>query len=137
MDIQNLKYNRELMKTKSRLEKELRMVNDEVVVNQESCNHIKVCIGWIGLFIHGTSINKCLLCSKDYPESKFPVIEAYDYKKEEYDQGQLLQSRDNRFDDIQQLAINILNENPLVTEEELIIKLNEIIEEDKNKVLIK
>ena len=42
MDIQNIKYNSELMKTKSRLEKELRMVNRELATQRDECEHIRV-----------------------------------------------------------------------------------------------
>lgn len=134
MDIQNLKYNRELIKTKSRLEKELEMVNDKIKTKQESCNHIKVCIGWNGPFLYrDTSIDLCLLCCEDDPNTKFRVIEAYDYKKEEYDHGQLSSYREKRFEDLQQLTMNIMTENPSITEEQLIEKLNIIIEEDKIK----
>ena len=136
MNIQNLKYNKELMKTKSRLEKELKMVNTELANKQNTCNHIRVCIGWDGPYLYrDSSINLCLICGEYDPDSKYKSIEAYNYKKEEYSHGELKSYRQRRFQDIQQLTISIMTENPQITKEELIEKLNIIIKKDEEKNL--
>lgn len=134
MDIKKIKYNQELIKNKIRLEKELKMVNQEIEDNQDKCNHIKVCIGWDGSFLYrDSSINLCLICGEKDPVSKYKTLQAYDYKKEYYSHGEMKTYREKRFIEIQQLALNIITEQEDITEEELIQKLNNIIEEDTEK----
>lgn len=68
MDIQKIKYNRELMKTKIRLKKELNMVEKEIEESQDSCNHVRVCLGWNGPFQYrDTNFIQYLLCSEVDP----------------------------------------------------------------------
>jgi len=137
MDVNNLKYNVELMKTKSRLEKELNMINREVDTSQRSCNHISTCLGWSGPFQYrDTSIHLCLLCGEYDPDTKYKIINATNYKRTLYGHGDYKSERDKRLLELQTLAIEIMSENPSITEEELIERLDtsikrEIEETDK------
>lgn len=131
MDIQNFKYNVELMKTKTRLEKELKMVRKEIEDRQEKCNHINVCLGWVGRFQYrDTSINECLLCGESCPYSIYKTVNATNYKKEMYGHGQQEKDRESRMTEIREIAIDIIKYNPEITEKKLVEKLNQIIEKD-------
>lgn len=134
MDILNLKYNKELMKTKSRLEKELKMISEEIEKSQESCNHIKVCLGWNGPYQYrDTSIHLCLLCRDYDPDTKYKTVDATNYKKLQYSHGEFERDREERLLELQELTMNMMMENPSTTEEEIVEKLNEIIQEDVRK----
>ena len=134
MDIQNLKYNVELIKTKTRLEKELKMVKSEITDSQEKCNHIRVCLGWNGRFQYrDTSINECLLCGDIDPYSIYETIDATKYKKNIYGHGQQEKDRESRMSELRELAIGIIQYNPTITEIKLIEKINQIIEKDQEQ----
>ena len=131
MDIQNFKYNRELMRTKSRLEKEVKMVSKEIENSQEKCNHIRVCLGYDGPFQYrDTSIHLCLLCQEYDPDTRYKTVDATDYKKPIYGHGELKSDREERLLELQTLTMNIMSENPSITEEELIETLNKTIQKD-------
>lgn len=134
MDIQRIKYNRELIKNKIRLKKELNMVEKEIEESQDSCNHIRICLGWNGPYQYrDTSITQCLWCSEVDPRSLYNVIDATNYKSSLYSHGQYSSVREKRFSEIQELAMNMLIENPKITEEEIVTRLNEIIKKDEEK----
>lgn len=137
MDIQKIKYNRELIKNKIRLKKELNMVEKEIEESQDSCNHIRVCLGWNGSFQYrDTSIIQCLWCSEIDLRSLYNVIDATNYKSSLYGHGQYSSDREKRLLEIQKLAINMLMENPKLTEEEMVTRLNNIMKEDEEKIKI-
>lgn len=134
MDIQKIKYNQELIKNKIRLQKELNMVEKELDKSQQSCDHIRICLGWNGPYQYrDTSIFKCLLCSEREPESHYNVVDATNYKKFQYSHGEFIDDRKKRFSELQELAMNMIIENPSITEEELVKKLNDLIKEDEAK----
>lgn len=110
MDVQNLKYNRELMKTKTRLEKELNMVNQEIKSQQENCSHIRVLIGQDNL---GNFYNECLLCRfKQLPwRLQFPTIVAHKFKYEVYENGETEELRNGRMEEIRSLYLTYITEN--------------------------
>ena len=134
MDIKMIKYNHELLKHNIRLEKELSMVIREIVIQQEACNHIKVCIGWNGPYQdRDTSFYTCLFCQKDDPDSQYRMIDATNYRKLKYSHGEFEMAREKRLLDIQSLALEIMRENPKIIETELVEKLNKIIAEEELK----
>ncbi len=134
MDIKRIKYSHELLKHNIRLEKELSMVIREIVIQQEACNHIKVCLGWNGPYQdRDTSFHTCLFCQKDDPDSQYRTIDATNYRKLKYSHGENEMIREKRLLDIQSLALDIMRENPKITETELVEKLNKIIAEEELK----
>lgn len=129
MDVKRIKYNSELLKNKIRLQKELEMVNKEITKNQIQCKHINVCIGWCGPYLYrDTSINRCLLCGEDDPIEYEYNLEAQNYKKEKYSHGQLKEDRNKRFEELQNLVLEIMTNEPNIKEEELVKKLEFKIE---------
>jgi len=140
MDIQNFKYNKVLMETKSRLEREIKMVSKEIENSQKSCNHISVCLGYDGQIQYkDTSIHLCLLCRKHNPNTQYKIVDATDYKKPIYGHGELKSDREERLLELQTLTMNIALENPSITEEELIESLNKTIQKniEENKKIEK
>ena len=134
MDIQHLKYSNELIKTQIRLVKEMNIINQELANQQESCNHIRVCLGWDGPYQYrDTSIFNCLLCWDIDPHNNYKTVDATDYKKIQYSHGEHRRYREGRLLDLHDLALSIIVENPSITEEELIEKLNNIIQSDIEK----
>lgn len=124
----NINYNLLLSQRKNMLKKEINRIDSELELQQDVCDHIKVCIGWDSPFLYrDTSICKCLLCGENEPDSRYPLIEAYDYKKEIYSHGELSSYRENRFIDLQDLAINILNRKPDLSMIQLVEIMSDII----------
>lgn len=131
----SINYNLLLSQRKNMLKKEIDRIDSELEFQQDVCDHIKVCIGWDGPFLYrDTSICKCLLCGKNEPDSRYPLIEAYDYKKEIYCHGELSSYRENRFIELQNLAINILNRKPDLSITQLVEIMSDIV---KNPVASK
>ncbi len=131
----SINYNLLLSQRKNMLKKEIDRIDSELEFQQDVCDHIKVCIGWDGPFLYrDTSICKCLLCGKNEPDSRYPLIEAYDYKKEIYCHGELSSYRENRFIELQNLAINILNRKPGLSITQLVEIMSDIV---KNPVASK
>lgn len=140
MDIQNLKYNRDLMKAKSRLEKELNMVNSELEKQQPNCKHIRIILGTEKDFLNReTHHAKCMFCGKTGFDYRANEIDAITYKRPIYHDGSVESDREGRLTDIQNLCIEYVTEKSYLTEEclyELLIKA--IMEdEEKNKELEK
>lgn len=132
MDIKRIKYNYELLKNKVRLQKELEMVNTEIEKRQSSCNHINVCIGWNGPFLYrDTSINRCLLCGENDPIEYEDCLEAQDYKKEKYSHGELESYREKRFEELQNLTLDIIKNKPEINQKELVKKIKTKIENNE------
>ena len=132
MDIENIKYNQDLMSKKSKLERDLEKVNQFISEQQSSCDHISVCLGWNGQFqCRDTSICKCLLCYDFDPKSKYKLVDATNYKRMKYSHGEYKRDREERLSELEKLVIKLLTENPNLTEEELVTSLNNIIKEDE------
>ena len=132
MDVQKIKYSHELFKNKIRLEKEIKMVDNELWYQQHDCKHLPVLIG----YTTGNMYIKCLLCSKTLSTDylKFS-LDATRYKSNELvgrDQHEIL---DSRFTMLQERVISYLQENPELTKEQLIEKLTG--DKTKNKQLKK
>lgn len=125
----SINYNLLLSQRKNMLKKEIDRIDSELKLQQDVCDHIKVCIGWDGPFLYrDTSICKCLICGKNEPDSRYPLIEAYDYKKEIYSHGELSSYRENRFIELQNLTINILNRKPDLSMVQLVEIISDIIQ---------
>lgn len=125
----SINYNLLLSQRKNMLKKEIDRIDSELKLQQDVCDHIKVCIGWNGPFLYrDTSICKCLICGENEPDSRYPLIEAYDYKKEIYSHGELSSYRENRFIELQNLAINILNRKPDLSMAQLVEIISDIIQ---------
>lgn len=131
----NINYNLLLSQRRNMLKKEIDRIDSELKLQQEDCDHIRVCIGWNGPYLYrDTSICKCLLCGENEPDSRYPLIEAYDYKKEIYSHGEISSYRENRFIELQNLAINILNRKPDLSMDQLVEIMSDIV---KNPVASK
>lgn len=132
MDIENIKYNQELMHKKIRLENDLEKVNEFIGEQQSSCNHIRVCLGWCGPFQYrDTSIHQCLLCYEFDPESEYKLVDATNYKKIKYSHGETRRYREEKLAELEKLVIKLLTDSPNLTEEELITSLNNIIKQEE------
>lgn len=131
MDISNLKYNRELIKKKNRLEKELKMINKEIENQQENCDHIWV---YFGKSNNDNSRYRCVLCNLDWNSKesvtvKFPYINVSLYKSSllsEYDEEKC-------FDKIQEQFVKTLIEDSELTQYEIIDRINKYLEEESVK----
>lgn len=123
-----IQYNYSLLKEKEYLERRLVEVNKGIYHIQNECDHIKVCIGWNGPYLYrDTSICKCLLCGEDEPESKYPVIEAYDYRSDLFSHGEIASYRKERMIELQNLAMSIISKKEDITVEQLVEIMRDII----------
>lgn len=143
MDIKKIKYNHELLKNKIRLEKEIKMVDNELWDQQFDCKHLPVLIGYTSrsaIYCDNGNYIKCLLCGKtlstDYLKSSLNAISYKNNELDGIDQHEIL---DSRFTMLQEKVISYLKEDQELTEEQLIEKINYEITKDKikHKQLIK
>lgn len=132
--IKSINYNRELLENKIKLKKEfdekIKKIDDEIMTQKENCNHISVCLGWAGVFPYLEMKHQCLICRTDEPSTKYEVIKADFNPKDKYYDSQSEKSRNERLNEIQELAINLMSQDPFLTEEELIANLNKIIQKN-------
>lgn len=129
------KYNQSLDQRKEQLLSELEEVNKQIKEQQKECDHISVCIGWCGLYLYRDSAyHKCLICGENSPESRYPIIEAQNYKREIYSHGEEFNDRKDRFIELQNLAIYILNRKPDLSMTQLVEIMSNIV---KDELMIK
>ena len=130
-----IKYNQSLDQRKEQLLSELEEVNKQIKEQQKDCDHISVCIGWCGLhFYRDSAYHKCLICGENSPESRYPIIEAQNYKREIYSHGEEFKDRKDRFIELQNLAIYILNRKPDLSMKQLVEIISNIV---KDELMIK
>jgi len=130
-----IKYNQSLDQRKEQLLSELEEVNKQIKEQQKECDHISVCIGWCGLHLYRDSAyHKCLICGENSPESRYPIIEAQNYKREIYSHGEEFKDRKDRFIELQNLAIYILNRKPDLSMKQLVEIISNIV---KDELMIK
>lgn len=130
-----IKYNQSLDQRKEQLLSELEEVNKQIKEQQKECDHIGVCIGWCGLYLYRDSAyHKCLICGENSPESRYPIIEAQNYKREIYSHGEEFNDRKDRFIELQNLAIYILNRKPDLSMTQLVEIMSNIV---KDELMIK
>ena len=130
-----IKYNQSLDQRKEQLLSELEEVNKQIKEQQKECDHISVCIGWCGLYLYRDSAyHKCLICGENSPESRYPIIEAQNYKREIYSHGEEFKDRKDRFIELQNLAIYILNRKPDLSMKQLVEIISNIV---KDELMIK
>lgn len=130
-----IKYNQSLDQRKEQLLSELEEVNKQIKEQQKECDHISVCIGWCGLHLYRDSAyHKCLICGENSPESRYPIIEAQNYKREIYSHGEEFKDRKDRFIELQNLVIYILNRKPDLSMKQLVEIISNIV---KDELMIK
>ncbi len=133
--IQKIKYHQELIKNKIRLEKELKFVNHLIEEEQDSCNHIRVLLGWVGSHPYRDTIkDMCLFCGEKGLDPYLPTIDATNYQKFKYSHGERESSRLQKLDDIRNLWIQYQTENQQLTDEELVDKVNNTIQENIEEI---
>lgn len=126
-----IKYNQSLDQRKEQLLSELEEVNKQIKEQQKECDHISVCIGWCGLYLYRDSAyHKCLICGENSPESRYPIIEAQNYKREIYSHGEEFNDRKDRFIELQNLAIYILNRKPDLSMTQLVEIISNIVKDE-------
>ena len=123
-----VKYIIGLEEEKAQLERKLALINGKINTQREACSHVSVDLGyskyrwWILLFIMWNGKKSwILLQSKIYMVHAEDYLPQYDIKDDE--------QRIAKFEHIQILAIGILKENPKMSNEELVSKLNNLIQE--------
>lgn len=126
-----IKCNQSLDQRKEQLLSELEEVNKQIKEQQKECDHISVCIGWCGLHLYKDSAyHKCLICGENSPESRYPIIEAQNYKREIYSHGEEFNDRKDRFIELQNLAIYILNRKPDLSMTQLVEMMSNIVKDE-------
>ncbi|MDE5586965.1 MAG: hypothetical protein K2I72_01180 [Bacilli bacterium] len=132
MDATNIKYNHELLNRKIELEKNLKGIKKEIERSQKSCNHIRVFFSLEGADIKpgDFKLEQCLFCGKqDLPDS-YPLINASTYRRRFKKTFGEKETIEKNIRILQELCIVLLKQNPDLTEEELIDKVEQEIEKD-------
>lgn len=132
--VDKIKYAMKLEEEKVNLERKLNSVNKKIKVQGDNCSHISVDLGYYGMYPSTGDEYCCLLCGKGknreyYYEPKY-MVHAEDYlpQYDITDDGQCIE----KFEHIQGLALEILKENPDMSNEELVSRLNTLIENSIN-----
>lgn len=129
--VDKVKYIMELEEQKAQLERKLAIINGKIDTEREGCSHVSVDLGYYGLYPSTGDEYCCLLCGKGkihdyYYDPRYMVhaeeyLPQYDIKDDE----QCLA----KFEHIQTLALGTLKENPEMSNEELVTRLNNLIQE--------
>lgn len=125
-----IKYIMDLEDRKSKLQRQISKISNEISEQKKSCSHISVDLGYYGLYPSTGDEYCCLLCGMGknreyYYEPKYMVhaenyLTQYDIK----DDSHCIE----KLEHIQILALGILRDNPDMSDEELVSKLNDLIE---------
>lgn len=140
MDVLNLKYNMGLLEKKAELERSLSFVKKEIQMQQEDCFHVEVVLGDRGYY--NSDYSQCLFCGKDLCNCSDIIrasIDASTYLRGRFGDGSRLKDRQERFLELQNLWISLVEENPTATEDDLFLLMREAVEKDEvqNKELEK
>lgn len=129
-DIKKIKYLRELEEQKNNLQRQIDLINQNIEDQRKSCLHLGVNLGYYAQYPSTMNKYRCLLCGAGRDDDFFYVSNSVDAEKylPQYDVRNKSEC-DIKFDNVQKLAIEILKENPNITREELILKLNDLIQE--------
>lgn len=129
--VDKIKYIIKLEEEKAKLERKLASVNECINVQKNTCSHVSVDLGYYGIYPSTGDEYCCLLCGMGknreyYYEPKYMVhaenyLPQYDIK----DNAQCLE----KFEHIQILALGILKDEPDISNEELVSRLNTLIED--------
>lgn len=127
MDIKRMKYNQELIKNKIRLEKQLKMVNKELAIQQDECNHIRVVLDCDGSYKYqriDNSIMYCLNCAADlsYVRQPSPIIDATFYNRG--------LNYLERLQNVRNVIIKIKESNPEISDKDLLERAQAQIDND-------
>lgn len=135
MDVQQIKFNQELIQNKIKLEKELKITKQEIKESQKKCDHILVRAGYYSPSLYqDTKVTECLFCRTEVMSAhNYPIIEATTYKRMIYGDGESNDDRNERIKCLQALWIKNMTDNKDATTEELVSKMREAIEEDEKK----
>ncbi len=130
-----LKYNEALLKNQIRLEKQLKMVKEEIEKQQKTCNHVKVILGFHGSYPYRDAVEEmCLFCGEKVLDSYLPCIDAVYYKKTRYSNGAMEEQRLGRLQEIRDLWLQYANQNPTLHEDEILEKVKEDVRSDQEKI---
>lgn len=129
--VDKVKYLIELEEEKAQLERKLAIINGKINTQRETCSHVSVDLGYYGLYPSTGDEYCCLLCgmgkNREYYYDPRYMVHAEDYlpQYDIKDDEQCIA----KFEHIQTLALGILKENPEMSNEELVSRLNNLIQE--------
>lgn len=126
-----IKYLQELKVQKEILERKLTPINKSIEKHQEMCSHININLGHCGIYPHTGDKYRCLICGKEKDDDFF-VSPQYTIHAENYLPEYDIKDEEQcnlKFDLIQTVALGLLKENPDMPREELVIRVNSLIEE--------
>lgn len=130
-NVEKIKYLRELETQKDELERKLVPITRNIQQEKNSCSHISVDLGCYGLYPSTGNKYRCLICGKGKSDEYFYETQYIVYAENYLPQYNIKneQECDIKFDHIQTLALGLLKENPDMSREELVNKLNNLIQE--------
>lgn len=129
--VDKVKYIIGLEEEKAQLERKLAIVNGKINTQREACSHVSVDLGYYGMYPSTGDEYCCLLCgmgkNREYYYDPKYMVHAEDYlpQYDIKDDEQCIA----KFEHIQTLALGVLKENPEMSNEELVSRLNNLIQE--------
>lgn len=131
-NVQRIEYIKQLESKKIQLEKDLAFLNKEIAFQKDNCPHISVNLGYYGYFPSTGDKYCCLICGAGKDKDDFFYEPKYIVHAEDYlthldikDEAQC----EEKFELIQTLALGIIKENPEMEREEIVSRLNNLIQE--------
>ena len=133
---EKIEYAMQLEEEKEELKRKLQKINEQIDENMKVCNHAIVVLGNKETRPHYGKTFCCLICKKyfaynEYPEIKYPSVDARCYLKNKYDDSDAIQ-RSKKFDIIRTIALGILKENNQMDSTNLCMTLDEMFKKSKN-----
>lgn len=132
MDVQKIRYNKELMYEKIRLQQQLDIVSKKMKEQQEDCNHVVVELNNYGYtpFTRFDVAYDCIICGKKdvYPIKR--LVDAREYLRDKYINNTCEEEREEKLQILQQLAWKLIQEDEEISEEELAVKLQQLVDQN-------
>ncbi len=120
--MKKIEYSQQLHDKKKKLEKELKNLEEDILENQNDCEHVSIIMkSTTDSFPTYGRIFRCLSCGQYLSYATEFFIDARDYLTETQE--------DEKFDMLQTMALWLLRNNPEMTLEEFTIIFNNMIQE--------
>lgn len=121
---------RKLYDEKRKLEEQLEITKDQILELKRGCKHTTISMKHLNYYYPSSCEFICLFCGKvlERPSTYNIDVRGYLTKYDEHN----IKQREEKFDEIQTLALGILRDNPEMSEETLVLKFNKLIRESLN-----
>ena len=131
--LDRVNYIKSLENEKALLLKKISLINNKINNQKNTCNHISVDLGYSGIYPRVGDEYCCLICGmgrnhEEYPEPIEKIVHAENFLPE----YNIVDDEEcaKKFEIIQLLALQLLEKYPYISDEDLVLKMNSMIEKE-------